>query len=133
MDGHWRRTSYHTPQAPISIRLHLMTFAPELFGTLWCQCLTDELRPPCQRRIILPHLNLGDDGRDFTRMPRSSQCILERLLNHVPDPSGSRGDQHAERQRIGFAARDLVANELVADLWSIPVDDADVPAIAHEI
>src|SRR5207247_7416392 len=36
-------------------------------------------------------------------------------------------DEDAERERAGFLARQLLANELLADLWAVAVHDAHAP------
>ena len=65
--------------------------------------------------------------------PVAHQRVLQRLLDHVADPAGRRRDEHAERQRTRFLARRLVAHQLVADLRSVAVHDAHVPAVVNQL
>ena len=62
------------------------------------------------------------------RTVRAAQRVLERLLDHVADPAGGRGDEHAEWQRTRLVARDFVPHQLVADLRTVAVDDAHAPS-----
>jgi hypothetical protein len=55
------------------------------------------------------------------------------LLNHVANPPRSRTDKNTKRQRLYIRARDLIPDELVPDLRSIPMHDAQPPAIAREL
>ena len=60
------------------------------------------------------------------------QSVLKRLLDHVADPSGGRGDQHAERKHRPVREGQLVTQQLVADLRAVAVDDGDAPALTRE-
>ena len=66
-------------------------------------------------------------------MPSFAKRVVERLLNHVADPSRRSCHENPEWQRLHMSARNLVANELVADLRSVSVDDAEIPAITRKI
>ena len=61
------------------------------------------------------------------------QRVLQRLLNHVADPPGGRGHEHAQWQRARLVARDFVSNQLVANLWTVAVDDAHAPSGEREL
>jgi hypothetical protein len=66
-------------------------------------------------------------------MPRLSKRILERLLEHVPNPPRRSGDEHPEREWRDFAPRLLVSDELISDLRTVPVNNHDAPPIDCEI
>ena len=87
----------------------------------------------CSAGIVGADLHLRDQRDDLARRARAAQRILDRLLDHVADPSRRCGDEHAERERARLRARELVADQLVADLRSVAVHDADVPAVQREV
>ena len=93
----------------------------------------DELRRRRKRGIVVPHLHLRDHRRDLAIASRAAERVLERLLDHVADPSGRRRHEHAERQRRDFRAGELVAHELIAHLRSVAVHETQIPAIEREI
>jgi hypothetical protein len=64
---------------------------------------------------------------------RRAEGVLKRLLEHVADPAGGGGDQHAERKRLHFAPRDLVPGELVAHLRPVAMHDRDAPTLARQL
>ncbi len=110
-----------------------MSFPAELLSPRRAQRLPDELRRIEQRGIIRAYLHLRDDRGDVARRAHAAQRILQRLLNHVSDPAGRSGHEHAERKWSGLATRDLVANQLVPDLRSVAVHHTHVPAVVREI
>jgi hypothetical protein len=95
--------------------------------------VTDELGWRRERGIAGVHVHLRDHRGHFPRAARSTQRVLQRLLNHVSDPAGGRRHQDPQRQRRDFVARDLVSNELVANLGAIPMHHAHVPLVEGEI
>src|SRR5690606_8625185 len=56
-----------------------------------------------------------------------------RLLDHVADPAGGRGDENAERQGRSPRAGQLVAQQLISDLRPVAMHDRDVPARGCEL
>ena len=111
----------HAPQVAPAVDLHRVSFPSQLFRTLGRESLPDELRRLLQRRIVGADLHLRDQRDDLARRAGAAQRILDRLLDHVADPSRRRGDEHAEWKRARLRACDLVADQLVADLWSVAV------------
>src|SRR3954469_1188025 len=86
-----------------------------------------------ERRVIAGNLHLRQDRHDIAGVSRFAQCVLERLLKHVADPTRGRSDKNAERQRRDFTARFFVAMKLIANLRTVAVHDDDSPAIEYEI
>jgi hypothetical protein len=95
--------------------------------------VTDEFLWVLERWVIGRYLDLCENGHHIARTARFPQSVLERLLQHVADPAGGTGDENAKRKRRDFAPRLFVANELVSDLRSVPVDDHDAPSVESKI
>src|ERR1043165_2061471 len=127
------RTPDDASWSSASVRLYRVALFLELGCAFRAQLAPDELRRVLQSRIVLVDLHLRHDRRNASRRLESTQRILERLLDHVADPSGRRSDEHAERHRWRIVPRELVADELIANLRSVAVDDAHVPSVEREI
>src|SRR5690242_4110150 len=110
-----------------------MSFTFDLRGAFRIELASNELGGIEQRRVLRIYFHLGDDGCDLARSAGTSKCVLQRLLDHVADPPGSRCDEHAEGKWRRVITGDLVANELVTDLRPIAVYDAYVPAVEREL
>ena len=95
--------------------------------------MSDEFLGILERRVIRRHFDLRENGHDIARAPRFAQRVLQRLLQHVTDPAGGARDENAKRKRRHFAARFLVAHQLVTNLRSISVDYDDAPSIEREV
>jgi hypothetical protein len=78
-------------------------------------------------------LDLSHDGDDAAIAPGPAQRILNGLLDHVSNPAGGACDENAKRQWRHFAPRNFVSHQLITNLWTIAVDDADVPSLVGEI
>src|SRR4029079_6091280 len=112
-----------------AVELHNVPFPSQLVGALRRERLPDELRRLQQRRVVRTHLHLRDQRDDLASRSRTTQRVLDRLLDHVADPAGRSRDEHPEWKRARLGPRDLVADELVTDLWAIAMDHADVPPV----
>src|SRR5689334_1281518 len=97
------------------------------------QSVPNELFRILERRIILRDFYLCQNRGNVAGVPCLAQRVLERLLQHVSDPTRCGGDQDAKRQRGDLAARLLIAMELITHLWAVAVDDDNPPTIEHEI
>src|SRR5216110_3327448 len=95
--------------------------------------MSDEFFGVLQRRVVGGDLNLCENRHHVARISCFAQCVLERLLQHVPDPASSAGDEYTKRKRRDLAARLLIPDKLVADLRSIAVNYHDPPAIESKI
>ena len=95
--------------------------------------MSDKLRWVFEGRVRRVDLDLSNDRRHVAGDACFSKRVVERLLNHVANPSRSRGYQNSERQRLDMCAGNFVADELVANLRSIAVDDAEMPSITRKI
>ncbi len=58
---------------------------------------------------------------------------MERLLDHVADPSGRAGYEHTEGKRLNALSRQLVAFQRVAHLRSVPVNDGNAPFLGRQL
>ena len=76
---------------------------------------------------------MRDDRCDVAIAPGEAKRVLERLLDHVADPPGGRGDEHAEWKRRDLRARELVAHELIANLRTVAVHQTEIPSVEREI
>src|SRR5262245_19443331 len=83
-----RRTSDDSPQVSMAISLHQMSLGLEVAGAFGRQRASDELGRMAKRRIRRIDLDLRDDGGHTSGAVRTTQGVLERLLDHVADPSG---------------------------------------------
>ena len=133
VDGEGRRTSHHAAKATASVTLHRRPAVEQRLHPRLRYFVPNEFRRCCERGIMLEHSHLRDDRRDFAIAPGASQRVLERLLDHVADPSSRRSHEHAEWQWRDLRARELVAHELVAHLRAVAVHEAQVPSIEGEI
>src|SRR5437762_1067632 len=97
MNGEWTWTADDAAWAPVAVSFHRVPYAFQLIGALRRQLAADELRRIPQRRVVGIDNNLRNDGCHLARRSRATQRVVDGLLYHVPDPSGSRGDEHAQR------------------------------------
>ncbi len=58
--------------------------------------------------------------------------VLERLLDHVPDPARGRRHEQSQWQWLNEIARKLVSDEGVTHLGPVAVDQRDLPTFASK-
>ena len=133
MDRQRRRTPDHASKPPPTVGLDHGAMLHELGRALRSQLVPDELARRLERRVVRVHLHLRDHGDHIARAPGATQGVLQRLLHHVANPARGPGNEHAERERADQLARELVADQLIADLGAVAVDDADVPPGEREL
>ena len=97
------------------------------------QRVPDRLGGLIQGRIVPVHQCLGDHGNDFALNPGGGERVLQRLLQHVPDPARCFRHQHAQRQRLRYLSCRLVAGQLVAHLGPVAVHDDDPPTLPGQL
>ena len=97
------------------------------------QRVPDRLGRGAQRRIVAIDQRLTDDGDHVALDASARECVLQRLLQHVPDPAGGLRDQHSERQRLRHLTGGLVAHQLVTDLRPVSMHDDDSPPLPRQL
>src|SRR5688572_20371456 len=132
-DADRSRAADDPPEIPISVRFDFVAFRFDFLRALRRQRTPDEFRRISKRWVLRVDFDLRDDRRDASGAPGLSQRVLERLLDHVADPPGGRGDEHTEWKRSCLLSRDLVSHELFADLRTVAMHDADAPPRKGEL
>jgi hypothetical protein len=95
--------------------------------------MANELLRIAQRRIVGRDFHLGQDRYDIPVASRFAKRVLQRLLEHVADPSSGFRDKYPEWQRRHLAPRFFISHELVADLWAVAMHYDDAPSIENEV
>ena len=127
------RTADDPPEVSLSIFLDPMTLGSQLARAHNRQSVSDEFFWILERRIICSDFDLGENCYYVSRVSGLAQIILERLLQHVTDPTSRTGDKYTKWQWCNLATCLLVPDELVADLRPVAVNDDDAPSIENEI
>jgi hypothetical protein len=70
---------------------------------------------------------LRHDRRHLAADAGAGKRVLQRLREHVADPSRRARDEDAQGQRLDGGLGELVPGELVTDLRTVPVHDGDLP------
>src|SRR5689334_20496789 len=110
-----------------------MPLSLQVPGSRFGNGMPNELRGLRQCAIVRIHLYLRDQ-RDYAAVVSDApQCVLDRLLDHVANPSRGARYKHSQRKWRHLGASYLVANELVSNLRTVAMNDADVPAFVCEI
>src|SRR5688500_2040400 len=133
MDRHRVRTADDAPFVSARVSSYGVPFRPQLFCARPRNRMTDELRRIRKCWIVGVHDYLRNDCCDTPLASRATESVFYRLLDHVADPPGCARDQNAKRERGDLASRDFVSYELIPDLWTISVHDADVPSFNSKI
>src|SRR5205085_7660790 len=115
------RAANDAPQLAMPVGLHDVSVSLQLLGPLTRQTATNELRGISQRGICRIDLDLRDDRRDASWAAGADQRVLQRLLNHIADPTGSRRHQNAQRKRACLTPSNLVAHAPIADLRTVAI------------
>src|SRR5438105_15932960 len=97
MNGEWAWTADDAPWAAVAIGSYGVPFAFQFIGAFRRQLPADELRRITQRRVVRIDDDLRDDGCDLAWRSRATQRVVDGLLYHIPNPSGSCGHEHAQR------------------------------------
>src|SRR5687768_6730873 len=95
--------------------------------------MPDEFRRVEQCTVGWVDFYLRDNRRNGASDAGFAQRIVERLLDHVTDPTCRRRNENSQRQRLDLAARNLVADELITNLGSVAMNDAKAPAVAGQV
>src|SRR6185437_5674106 len=130
LDGHG--AADHAAQSPIAISGGCDSLLRELARTILRQLMPHEFGWTFQSGIVLINHHLRQHGDDAAVASGRAQCVLQRLLDHVANPSGGCSDEYAEWQGLHGRARLFVANELIAYLRTVAVNDAYAPAILRQ-
>src|ERR1041385_5327626 len=129
----WSRATDNAPKVAVSVGFHDVAFRLDLSRSFRRQCAPDELRGISKRGIGGVDFHLRDDGRHTGENSGPFQRILQRLLNHVADPSRRGRHEYAERQGTRLLTSGFVANQLVTLLRPVAVHDAHVPPVEGEL
>ena len=121
-----------SPAARLCLR-HRHTPGPQADDASGIESVPDRFRGIAQVRVTRVAQRLGDQRDDFPFHTRAGERVLERLLDHVAHPARGRRHEHAERQRLDPVAREFVAGQLVAHLWTVAVHEHDAPPGARQL
>ena len=61
------------------------------------------------------------------------ECVLDRLLDHVADPSSGARNENAKRKWRHVCAGYFIAHKLLANLRSVAMDDTEIPSFKSEV
>ena len=120
-------------QPPPAVWAEVHALRDELPPYLGIHRPTHELPGLVRGWVLAIHEHLVDHRDHAPVDPLLGQGVLKGLLDHVPDPTGRTGHEHAERKLIDDRSGSLVANERIAHLRAVSVDDGDPPAVPRKL